>query len=399
MHIFKNITFLLALIVLIGQAQAANITADPPGKTVNQGQTLNLNISIDPLGAAVSGAQLNLAYNSSILNINSITEGDLFKQNGKTTFFNSGVINNSIGTVENIFGVILGPYNISASGNFIIINLTAIGPSGKSGIDLSNVIISSPDGVALPLNMTNGSIIINSPPVMDAIDNKVVDEGQILSFTIIARDADGNPLSYSASNLPQGATFDTATGTFSWTPAFTQSGIYTNVHFEAADGALTDSKNITITVNNVNRAPTFTAIPANGSIFNETDTIIIRTTAIDLDNDRLNYSIEVDGMQVSTSPDYNWTTNYSSSGNHVINITVNDGTASVSKTIAVYINNVYPRYDVNEDGVVNIADITLMGQHFNEIVTVPYPRYDVNMDGIVNIADITITGQHFGEKT
>jgi Ca2+-binding EF-hand superfamily protein len=57
------------------------------------------------------------------------------------------------------------------------------------------------------------------------------------------------------------------------------------------------------------------------------------------------------------------------------------------------------RYDVNQNGVVDIGDIAVIGQHFNEVVIPPYPRYDVNMDGVVNIADLAIAGQHFGEAT
>jgi hypothetical protein len=399
MMIYKIVIYTFVIIVLTGQAQAATINVSPSSKTVNQGQTFTINVSIDPLGAAISGAQLNLAYNRSILKVNGINEGNFFKQNGANTFFNSGTINNSKGTIENIFGVILGTYNISTSGTFISINITAIGQSGSTGIYLSNIIISSPEGMAVPLNIINGSILINSQPVLSPIVNKTVDEGQNLSFTIIASDANGDILSYMASNLPSGATFNPATRTFAWTPTFTQSGIYPDVHFEVTDGAFIDSRNITITVNNVNRAPTLTAIPANGSIFNETDTIIIRATASDPDNDALSYIIQIDSIQVGTSPNYNWSTNSSSSGNHIINISVNDGTTLVSKTIAVYINDVYPRYDVNENGVVDIGDLTLIGQHFNEKVTPPYPRYDVNMDGVVNIADIVLTAQQFGEKT
>lgn len=74
-----------------------------------------------------------------------------------------------------------------------------------------------------------------------------------------------------------------------------------------------------------------------------------------------------------------------------------DGFAAHVYEIAA--KKVYPRYDVNEDGVVEMSDLTLIGQHFNKAVSVPYPRYDVNMDGLVNIEDITITGQYFGEKT
>ncbi len=59
----------------------------------------------------------------------------------------------------------------------------------------------------------------------------------------------------------------------------------------------------------------------------------------------------------------------------------------------------YPRYDVNEDGVVDINDLILVKQHFNEVVSIPYPKYDVKINGIVNIEDITIVAQHFGEIT
>jgi len=76
-----------------------------------------------------------------------------------------------------------------------------------------------------------------------------VDEGQLLQFTVLASDPDGDTLTYSASNLPQGASF--ANQTLSWTPDYSQAGTYHNVHFQVSDGSLTDSEDITITVNDV----------------------------------------------------------------------------------------------------------------------------------------------------
>jgi len=38
----------------------------------------------------------------------------------------------------------------------------------------------------------------------------------------------------------------------------------------------------------------------------------------------------------------------------------------------------YSRYDINENRIVDINDLTLVGQHLNEVVFIPYPRYDVN---------------------
>ena len=385
------------IVYKIKENNITEIVVTPSSKNVTFGQDFFLNVSIDPKGTGIAGAQLNIAVNRSTLRVNNIREGNLFKQSGQSTIFDSGVIDNTQGTAANIYAALIGSSNVTTQGTFIIINATAIG-SGTSGFDLSNIMITDQLGASVAYNLTNGTININSPPVLTLIDNRIVNEGQLLSFNLTAS-GNGNTLSYSASNMPSGATFDQTTKTFMWTPTFFQSGIYPDVRFEVTDGILMGSENITITVNNINQPPTLTAIPSNGSIFKETDIIYISAIAFDADNDTIYYSIKIDGIQVSTSPVYDWLTSYSSSGNHEINISVSDGTEVVSKTIQVYINNAYPRYDINENGRVEIGDIAVIGQHFNEIVTPPYPRYDINMDGMVNIADLVIAGQHFDEAT
>ena len=399
MRITRVSLLIFGLIVIIGQAYAADVAVIPSSQIVTQGESFNLNITINPLGTAIAGAQLNFGFNKSLFRVNGITEGNLFKQNRANTFFNAGTINNSAGTVVNIFNAIIGNYNVSSQGTFITINITSIGNTGMSRINLSNIKISNPDGQPVAFNATNGSARINNPPVIATIGNKTVNEGQSLTFTISATDADGDILSYSATNLPSGASFNPTTRIFQWTPGYTQSGTYPNVKFSVTDGILTINENITITVNNVNRAPTVTITPTNGSIFNETDSIVIIVTATDPDNDSLTYMIKIDGVLASTISNYTWVTNYSSSGYHNLNISVSDGAINVNNTITIYINNAYPRYDVDANGIVDIADMVLIGQHFNEIVISPYPRYDVNMDGVVDIMDTTMTAQHFGENT
>lgn len=186
MKITKPIMLVLALILITGKAFAADVVVTPSNNTVIQGQTFDLNISIDPLGTAIAGAQLNIEFNKSIISINSITEGDLFKQNGAGTFFNNGTISNSLGTVINIFDAIIGPANVSTPGTFIIINVTATGSSGTCGINLSNVIISDPYGNNVALNVANGSITITPQPVLAPIDNKIVDDplGELYHYLI-----------------------------------------------------------------------------------------------------------------------------------------------------------------------------------------------------------------------
>ena len=88
--------------------------------------------------------------------------------------------------------------------------------------------------------------VVGNPLVYTTI-GKLVNEREPLEFTLWATDADGDQLVYTASNLPEGASFDANTQTFSWTPRYDQEGTYT-VHFEVSDGELTDSEDVTITV-------------------------------------------------------------------------------------------------------------------------------------------------------
>lgn len=93
--------------------------------------------------------------------------------------------------------------------------------------------------------------LYNEPPELNPIGNKTVDENSTLTFTISASDPEADTLTYSAYDLPNGATFDADAGTFSWTPTYAQGGAY-DVTFTVTDSYNnSDSETVTITVNNV----------------------------------------------------------------------------------------------------------------------------------------------------
>jgi len=104
----------------------------------------------------------------------------------------------------------------------------------------------------------------NQPPVLGSIGNKTVAEAANLNFAVSATDADGTTPTLTTSTLPTNASFTDngdGTGTFDFTPDYTQSGSYP-VTFYASDGVATDSELITITVTNTNRDPVLAAIGA-----------------------------------------------------------------------------------------------------------------------------------------
>ena len=85
-------------------------------------------------------------------------------------------------------------------------------------------------------------------PVFEYIGARNVSAGNQLQFTVVASTpAPGAKLSYSASNLPAGASFDAGTRTFSWTPAPRQPGKHI-VTFTVEDGVMPEKTSVTITV-------------------------------------------------------------------------------------------------------------------------------------------------------
>ncbi|RME31375.1 MAG: hypothetical protein D6800_00840, partial [Candidatus Zixiibacteriota bacterium] len=103
----------------------------------------------------------------------------------------------------------------------------------------------------------------NQPPVLALIPDTTTAEGVTLSFTVTATDPDAEIPVLSATGLPLNATFvDNAngSGTFTFTPDFTQAGVYA-VTFFATDAALAvDSQVVTITVTETNQPPVLAAI-------------------------------------------------------------------------------------------------------------------------------------------
>lgn len=183
---------------------------------------------------------------------------------------------------------------------------------------------------------------VSQPPVLDTIGNKTIDELQLLSIILNATDPDGNPLTYSAGNLPHGAKFNSATRTFTWTPNYDQAGTYP-VTFTVNDGTGgSDSETITITVNNANQAPELAAI--GNKTVNEGQPFSFTLSASDRDGNPLTYSasnLPQGASFNSSTKTFAWTPGYNQAGTYPVTFTVNDGAGgSDSETITITVKNV-----------------------------------------------------------
>ena len=102
---------------------------------------------------------------------------------------------------------------------------------------------------------------VNQAPVLSSIQDLDGDEGTAFTFDADADDDDvinGTPdsLTYSLEgNLTASVSFDGVTGQFSWTPGEEYDGTY-DVTVRVTDGDVTDTENLTITVDEVNVSPT-----------------------------------------------------------------------------------------------------------------------------------------------
>lgn len=96
---------------------------------------------------------------------------------------------------------------------------------------------------------------LSGPPVLDPIRNREVPAG--FEYTIQASGSDpdaGDMLTFSASSLPSGATFDPPSRMFRWTPTRTQSGTTYTVFFEVTDGTWTDYEYVDLIVPQVSES-------------------------------------------------------------------------------------------------------------------------------------------------
>jgi streptogramin lyase len=216
----------------------------------------------------------------------------------------------------------------------------------------------------------------NHSPVLTAIGNKAINEGSTLSFTITATDGDNDPLTFAAASLPSGAAFNASTRTFSWTPAYSQSGTYP-VTFTADDGyGGTASETVNIVVNNKNRAPVLTSI--GNKAIDESSTLTFSISAADADGDALTYAASTlpGGATFSAATKtFSWTPMYTQSGNYQITFTVSDDYGgSSSETIAISVNNKIPAFTAADYFPLDVGQ-----------------WYDYNLNGVGNIRRNSIT--------
>ncbi len=220
--------------------------------------------------------------------------------------------------------------------------------SAQSG--LHRFVIRASDGLgAFAHDSVSISVLdINLPPFFTKMmRDTAVNENQLLQYSVIASDPDGDIVRYTIQNIVSGMMMDSVTGTLSWTPSYAQAGVY-NIVLRASDGKGGIASNpVIITVNNVNRPPFFThQIPETLSV-SAGSLVNVQFTASDPDGDSLTFAIveAPSGASISSQGVFSWTSPASVAGVHRIIISASDGGIAIRDTVHlnVVVNNTPPR--------------------------------------------------------
>ncbi|HEU4764891.1 MAG TPA: PKD domain-containing protein, partial [Candidatus Eisenbacteria bacterium] len=247
-------------------------------------------------------------------------------------------------TITNTGDAALTISGFAASAPFTAGNLgsSTVAPGGSTTFDVTyapTAGVNSSGVIAVNSDDPHGPFSVNAlgegnePPVLDPIGDKTADAFVNLSFTTTATDPNDqidDAISFSvAPMLPPGATYDTNTGAFSWTPSASDAGTYV-LTFTASDGHATSSETITITVNANNHPPVAVA----GGPYNGGAGLPIQfngTGSSDPDGNNLTYAWDFGdgGTAAGATP----THTYAFPGNYIATLTVtDDGAPPLSAT-------------------------------------------------------------------
>ena len=249
----------------------------------------------------------------------------------------------------------------------------------------------------------------NSAPVLGAIGNKTVNEGSALTFTATATDPDaGQTATFSLdAGAPAGASINSSTGAFAWTPSEAQGpGTYpiTVRVIDNGSPSSNDFETIAVTVKEVNVAPVLAAISTQ--TINELSSLNVSASATDADvpANSITYSLETGapaGMTInSSSGAITWTTTEADGpGTYPVTVRATDNGSPAlfaRTTFNVVVNelNITPVLNVNTTvtTTTNFADF----EHFSDgtysgTIMFHQPSYSSTTSGFLDTSVNNVT--------
>ncbi|MBI4139803.1 hypothetical protein HY483_02465 [Candidatus Woesearchaeota archaeon] len=245
-------------------------------------------------------------------------------------------------TQSNMVPVITAPEIITVrEGEAVRLDATAIDPENKSVTITFNgwmttnsqttdyddagtytVTITASDGeTTSSKNVTVQIMNVNRPPVIGALQNIIVTEGEKVLVTPNAQDPDGDAIKLN---------FGKPLGTDGlWETKMGDAGVY-NVEVNVSDGVLSNTATFVLTVKKKNNPPT---IEVADIVVEEGETVTINPTITDPEGDKV--TLIYSGWMTTNTKE----TNYDDAGTYEVVINGSDGQNNVVKKLSVTVKN------------------------------------------------------------
>ena len=192
------------IITPIGSCDDATISVDPPSVSVIPDYSFDLDIYCIP-DKPIKAFELKLLFNSSIVSVGSVTEGDIFS--GYSTFYNSGIIDNSEGSIINVYGLIIGQGNVTGPGTLVTISFTSKSEVGTSDIALYDVGITNETSY-MSILTSDGLIQVQYPEINHIVTSENPENNTndvsigISSLSVSINDPEGDPFYWEITTSP-----------------------------------------------------------------------------------------------------------------------------------------------------------------------------------------------------
>ena len=427
------VTLLLVLMVIPLSIKADDPTllqVNPVSTTVSAGQMFSLDILCTP-GQMIKAFEFKLSYDPTLLQVTNVSEGTIFS--GYTTFFNAGIINNTAGTIIDIYGLIVGNGTVSDPGTLVSVSFTAQAASGSSLISLFDVGVTN-ETTYIPITVTNGTVLLREFTLDVTIDGSgsVIKNPDLASYPygiMVQLTAVADPgwvFSHWGGDL-SGSTNPTSilmTGNKSVTAFFTQNQYTLTV---TINGTGSVTKNPDQPTYSYGTVVTLTALPGSGWMFDrwtgdltgsENPTMItitgnMQTTAHFLDGmaPQISNITQMTSDPLDTDPLYGWVNISCLVADNVavsevlLQIHNPDGSWNNVSMIAAGSGQYYYRSSTafstagNYSYSIQATDTANNGNTSSMNLFSMLPNWEMNNDGICGILDLVLISNQYGQSS
>jgi hypothetical protein len=306
--------------------------------------------------------QCDIVFDPNILEAIEVVEGGFLKEGGETAVFLKNTIDNSTGKITGLGAISLSRDGISGTGRLLSVTFVAKA-IGEAQITLTNLYADSSEAVAIPLNVPD--------------------------IVIAVLDAESANLFFSVDETPvrAGGTFTLHLNVENVTDL---AGWLCDIVFDP--NAL---EAIEVSEGDFLKKDDAKTFFLKGAIDN-TAGKITSLGAVSLSRDGVSGTGKLLSVvfvaKMAGKAQVTLTNQYAGSSDLV----------AISMRISEFVINVeervFPPWDVNQDGEVNILDLMHVARYLREDASVN-PQSDVDGDGTIGVLDLIVVAQHFAEAT